>query len=324
MLTLGDIKATILGHAIGDALGVPVEFQTREELRDNPVVGMCGYGTYPVPAGAWSDDTSMTLALVESLARLGNVDYVDIMRNFIRWADEAEFTPTGVVFDMGHATMQALMKFAHGTAPLDCGGKSEYDNGNGSLMRIAPLALWLYGKQEAPSCNAEAMEELSKVSSLTHAHAISRMACGIYGCIVAGLLAGQNLGNAISSALEKAHAFYGGIPEFCDSMPVYSRLWDMNSFALIEESKLKSSGYVVDTLEAAIWCLLQTESYKECVLLAVNLGEDTDTVAAIAGGLAGLAYGANAIPEEWLNMLIRREYIEGLCEEFYRTVFKEE
>lgn len=138
--------AMIYGHAIGDALGVPVEFETREELAANPVTDMRGFGEHDVPPGTWSDDTSMTLALMESLARLGYVDYADIMDNFVRWVNEAAFTATGELFDIGRGTRQSLVKYWKGVSPLECGGQSDGDNGNGSLMRIAPLALYLYAK----------------------------------------------------------------------------------------------------------------------------------------------------------------------------------
>lgn len=322
MVTINDIKAMILGHAIGDALGVPVEFQTREELRENPVEGMRGAGTYDVTPGAWSDDTSMTLALLESLGRLGRIDYEDIMRNFIRWADEAAFTSTGFVFDMGHTTMQALMKFKHGTVPLECGGMSDYDNGNGSLMRIAPLALYLYSKYGNHIAENEPMDILHRVSSLTHGHAKSKMACGIYGNIVAEILSSQYLKPAIRNALQRSYDFYRNQEEFEGWIDVYEHLWNVDEFVSLPERKIKSSGYVVDTLEAVVWCLYNTSDYGKCVLQAVNLGDDTDTVAAIAGGLAGLFYGYDSLPQEWLEILLKRNEIETLCESFFKRISK--
>ena len=313
------IKALILGHAVGDALGVPVEFDTREQLVEHPVTKMLGYGAYDVPAGSWSDDTSMTLCLIESLARLGKVDYADIMRNFLRWMDEAEFTPTGEMFDIGRGTMQALMKFHYGTEPLKCGGASDHDNGNGSLMRIAPLVPYLY-KRYGIELPEQAMQVVHEMSALTHAHARSQVACGIYVLIAVRLMEGQGLHEAITAGLQAAHRFYEGEEQFRDETVAYQRLWDAQALAKLPVEAIKSSGYVVDTLEAVIWCLLITGSYSECVLKAVNLGEDTDTVGAIAGGLAGLAYGLDSIPAEWLAMLLRRDKIENLCEKFAQSV----
>ena len=276
----------IWGHAVADALGVPVEFETREQLANNPVTEMRGFGSYDVPAGSWSDDTSMTLALMESMTRVGRVDYTDIMKNFIRWMDEADFTPTGVMFDIGRATMQALMKFVHGTGPLQCGGMSEHDNGNGSLMRIAPMALYLYAKR-GTAVEAEDMQVVHEISMLTHGHPRSMLACGIYVQIALQLLDGKKLIDAIREGIKQAKEFYENHPLFIKEMPVYGRAWDIDRLAKMPVEAIKSSGYVVDTMEAVLWCLLNTSSYEECVLKAVNLGEDTDTIAAIAGGLAG-------------------------------------
>lgn len=312
-------ESLIFGHAIADALGVPVEFQTREQLETDPVVDMRGYGTYDVPAGSWSDDTSMTLCLLASIARLGHIDYTDIISNFVGWMNEAKFTPTGVMFDIGRGTMQALMKFTHGTEPLLCGGGGPYDNGNGSLMRIAPMALYLY-EQKGTNLSWEDLLVVHDISKLTHAHGRSLMACGIYVLVAVQLLDGSNVPDAIKAGLGMAQRLYGQHDEFAEEMNVYERLWDVQAFEQLPKDTIKSSGYVVDTLEAVLWCLLNTQDYQSCVLTAVNLGEDTDTIGAIAGGLAGLAYGMDSIPTEWQSALLRRDYIENLCDEFGKKV----
>ena len=312
MLTLEPIRAMIFGHAIGDALGVPVEFESREALAANPVTDM--RASDDLPAGTWSDDTSMTLALLESLARLGCVDYADIMDNFGRWVNEAAFTATGELFDIGRGTRQAIMKYLDGVPPVDCGGRSDNDNGNGSLMRIAPLALYLYARQ-GTTLNEDAMTTVHDVSALTHGHVRSQVACGIYTLLAVHLLAGENIRDALAAALNDAKTYYSTREEFVAEMEMYRRLWEPG-FASLPEGEIQSSGYVVDTLEAAIWCLLNTSDYATCVLRAVNLGEDTDTVAAIAGGLAGAAYGWESIPQNWLDILQNAEEIEKLCAAF--------
>jgi ADP-ribosylglycohydrolase len=261
----------------------------------------------------------MTLCLLESLARLGRIDYTDIMSNFVSWMNEAKFTPTGVMFDIGRGTMQALMKFTHGTEPLLCGGGGPYDNGNGSLMRIAPMALYLY-EQKGTNLSWEDLSVVHDISKLTHAHARSLMACGIYVLVAVQLLDGSNVPDAIKTGLGMAQRLYGQHDEFAEEMSVYERLWDVQAFEQLPKDTIKSSGYVVDTLEAVLWCLLNTQDYQSCVLTAVNLGEDTDTVGAIAGGLAGLAYGMDSIPAEWQSALLRRDYIANLCDEFGKKV----
>ncbi len=310
----------VMGLCVADALGVPVEFVDRETLRNNPVVDMRSYGTYNQPAGTWSDDTSMTLCLLDSLSR--GLDYDDIMKKFLKWLEEGAYTPHGEVFDVGSATRKALQRFSRGTAPLECGGTSERDNGNGSLMRILPLLFYLqamYGKDFKRL--DEAMNIINNVSALTHAHKRSQMACGIYLSVASMLMGGMSLKTDVELGVYEGMKYYREHAEFASDLSYYKRL-EQKNFANIPEAQIKSSGYVVDTLEAAIWCLLNTDNYKDCVLKAVNLGEDTDTVAAVAGGLAGVFYGYDGIPKEWLSIIFKRDYIESLCTQLYASLTK--
>jgi len=326
------ILGGILGLAVADAVGVPVEFMSRESLRHNPVTDMRGYGTYNQPPGTWSDDTSLTLCLLDSLANKGfdarweldenfaEPDYADMMQRFISWLDKGKYTPHGEVFDVGIATRKALQRFRNGTEPLKCGGTSERDNGNGSLMRILPLAFYLHADCEDDRMKDEAFfDSVHHVSSLTHAHKRSLIACSVYLIIAETLLGESDLNSAIKSSLHKANEFYGTKKEYADDLKHYARLFD-TGFAALPEDEIRSSGYVVDTLEAALWCLLNTSNYKDCILKAVNLGKDTDTVAAVAGGLAGMYYGVDAIPKNWLNQLVRRDDIEKMCDDFYDSL----
>ena len=329
------ILGAILGLCVGDALGVPVEFASRESLRLDPVTGMRGYGVHDQPPGTWSDDSSMTLCLLDSLTH--GLDYGDIMQRFVSWMFKAQYTPHGEVFDIGGITKKALFRFGRETEPLLCGGRSEHDNGNGSLMRILPLIFYLRSRHGHPlSCPAGANEErervreeffniIHNVSSLTHAHAKSRIACGIYLCIAGRLASSGDLPFAVNAGIHEARAYYEKTEGYAEELRHFERLYSGDSildFANLPEEAIQSGGYVVDTLEAALWCLLNTDSYEGCVLKAVNLGGDTDTTAAVAGGLAGMAYGLNAIPEAWRQQLARREYIEGLCAAFYFSLPK--
>lgn len=313
-----NIKSGIMGLCVADALGVPVEFVDRETLRKKPVVDMRSYGTYNQPKGTWSDDTSMTLGLLDSLSN--GLDYKDIIGNFHEWLVKSAYTPHGEVFDVGIATKKALIKFSNGTSPLECGGTMENDNGNGSLMRILPTVFYLesiYGSEFHEK--EEAFEIIHDISALTHAHKRSQLACGIYICIAANLFGNVNLKTTVELGIFNAMQYYKKNPDFKDECHFFQRL-ERKDFSQLLEEEINSSGYVVDTLEAAIWCLLTTTSYKDCVLKAVNLGEDTDTVAAVAGGLAGLYYRYETIPNKWLEAIVKREEIEGLCDKLYTTL----
>lgn len=289
------IKSCIVGLAVADALGVPVEFKSREELDADPVTGMRAYGTHHQPAGTWSDDTSMTLCALDALAQ-PEFSWAAVMENFVRWYRDAAYTATDKLFDIGISCHQAIDNYSRQhLEALECGGTGERDNGNGSLMRILPFILY------AP----EDLGFIEDASDLTHAHRRSEMACGVYALLLEGIL--EQGRNGIPAARKKAETIYGSEDEWSHYAPLLT-------IETRSRDSIRSGGYVVDTLEAALWCLLTTENYRDCVLKAVNLGRDTDTVAAVAGGLAGALYGMEGIPQEWLDALLRREDIEELCE----------
>ena len=184
------VKSIAYGHAVADALGVPVEFSSRQERKNDPVSDMRGYGTHPVPAGTWSDDTSMAIATLDSLA--GGVNLDDMMQKFCLWKTEAAYTATNEVFDMGIATGEALFRYLKGTPALQCGCDGEYDNGNGSLMRIIPAAL--YCKYACADLSLdERLAIIHNVSALTHSHPRSQMGCGIYALILMELCDGRGI-----------------------------------------------------------------------------------------------------------------------------------
>lgn len=305
------VKSAVLGLVVGDALGVPIEFVPRSELDADPVIGMRAYGTNNQPAGTWSDDSSMALCLLESLTR--GLDYEDMMTRFLRWAEEGYMTAHGQVFDMGIATRKALVKFAQGTPPLSCGGNGTYDNGNGSLMRILPMALYLHRTMgpEFPN-KPEAYEIIHNASALTHAHPVSLISCGIYCAVANELLCGRVSPADIQNGIMAAKAFYQTLADFSPVLENFRRV-DVDRLLTLPRAEISGSGYVVHTLEAALWCLLHTNGYRSCLLESVNLGDDTDTTGAVAGGLAGIRYGLDSIPEEWLAVIAKREEIERLC-----------
>lgn len=301
----------IMGVVVGDALGCPVQFRSREEVQADPVTTMIGNGTYDMPIGTWTDDSSMTLALLDSIRDKDDIDLLDIMNRFVRWIKNGEYTPFGEAFDVGHGTMAAIVRFMKGDDLQSCGGTTERDNGNGSLMRILPACLYAY---ENKLTDKEAVSMIHQVAGLTHNHIRGQIACGLYYFCVRGLLDEEgSLSERLQKGLDDGFEFYKGFLQDTSELSHYDRLRDMKKFSEVPESQIQSSGYVVDTIEAAVWSLITTDSFKNCELKAVNLGDDTDTIGAIAGGLAGLFYGYDGIPKEWLEVIQRREWIEDLC-----------
>ena len=262
----------VFGLAIGDALGVPYEFKNRGRFE---CTEMTGYGTHGQPAGTCSDDTSMTIATAKSIKdNGGKIVPVDIRDNFVAWADDEDFNANGVGFDMGSTTWVALS-----TGEPQTGERS---NGNGSLMRILPLAF--------AECTDE---EVMQVSAITHGHEISMHACVIYVRIARRLLAGESIHDIIPTLM-------------------YEEPFDrLRKIDQLPEEKIESSGYVVHTLEAALWTLAKYDNFRDTVLAAVNLGDDTDTTAAVAGGLAGIVYGLDSdFAQECLEVLRAKDMIE--------------
>jgi ADP-ribosylglycohydrolase len=253
----------------------------------------------------------MTLCVADSLS-LDGIDYVDIMDRFCRWWIGGEYTPHGYAFDIGGATGRALNRFREGAPPLLCGGRNERDNGNGALMRILPAA---YITRSLPI--DKCMDIVHCLTMLTHAHPRALIASGIYVRICIALLDGQSPADAVSRALEECREYYQA-GAHANELRHYDRL--MDGIAALPEEEIRSSGYAVDTLEAAVWCLLNTGSYRDCVLKAVNLGEDTDTVGAVAGGMAGIYYGYTDIPSDWVRTLARADIIEAVCGAFQKQV----
>ena len=306
----------IMGVVVGDALGRPVQFETRSEVARHPITGMRGLGTFNLPEGSWTDDSSLTLALLESIGRLGKIDLDDVMENFMKWLYEGEFTPFGTAYDIGNGTRQAIGQYRNERNARKCGSDKEWNNGNGGLMRIMPACIYLCEMENRGELSdREAVEVIHSVGSLTHAHIRSNIAYGLYFFMVKHILKdGGSLQERMQNGINEGFAFYESYLSDQKELHFYDRLRDLASFAALSSSRIGSSGYVVESLEAAVWSLITTDQFDHALLIAVNLGDDTDTVGAIAGGLAGLFYGYDEIPEEWLAVIKRREWIEEMCE----------
>ena len=299
------LKDILFGVAVGDALGVPVEFKDRAYLKQNPITEMIGYGTYDQPKGTWSDDSSLTFCLAESINE--GLDLQKLANKFVSWKDDNYWTPHGWVFDIGIATRIAIEKLAIGEKPELAGGLRENDNGNGSLMRILPLLIHIKDKPIK-----ERFAITKQVSSLTHAHIRSVIACFYYLEFSRRITLSQNKLDIYKELKKEVSDFLVKSEINPIEIELFKSLLKDDIF-LLEESEIKSSGYVLHTLEASIWCLLTTNTYSEAVLKAVNLGNDTDTTGAVTGGISALLYGNDAIPKDWINCLAKKNDILKLC-----------
>lgn len=291
-------ERALLGLAIGDAVGVPAEFKSRRYLIEHPIKDMVGYGTYNLPPGTFSDDTSLAMCLAEMLADEYNIE--KLAQYLLKWYEEGFWTARGEVFDVGNATEKVILKLKQGVPALLAGNDDEYSNGNGSLMRILPLLFFIHNKPIE-----ERFKYTAEVSGLTHRHIRSIIACFYYLEFARYIMQGKEK-TAIYTALQQeipAFAQKNALPE--EEIAHYERILKQD-IVLLHEEKIRSSGYVVDTLEAAIWSFMTTNTYVDAVLKAVSLGDDTDTIASITGGLAGLYYGIESIPEHWINQLARK------------------
>jgi len=281
----------LLGLAVGDAVGTTLEFSSRDT--QPPLTDMVGGGPFQLKPGQWTDDTSMALALAYSLLRGGGFDPHDCMARFVNWYRWGDNSCTGECFDIGATTAEALQRFERSGDPF-AGSTSPLSAGNGSLMRLSPVAIWGVGRTDD-----EIMEVARQQSRLTH----GADEC-VDACVGFALLTVQAIRGAPRDELLATNPLAGE-----------GRVADVLGGSWRDKSRdqISSSGYVVHSLEAALWCVANSDSFEQAVLLAANLGDDADTVAAITGQLAGAVYGASGIPEHWRERLAWRDEIEDLA-----------
>ena len=331
------VRSGIYGQIVGDALGVPYEFLPREDRDKDPCTTMVGYGSHQLPKGSWSDDSSMTLAGLDGLRisleknrqekKISDIiDYEEVMMKYIRWYALSEYTPYGFTWGVGFATDDAMNRYLNGTPPCECGGTDERDNGNGSIMRMLPIAMFIhYMSKEHSFSIDEMMEIVHGFTSLTHGHLRSKMACGTYVLIALEILKNseneekESLETLVDNGLTKAINYYYMLDEFEEETPHFKRVYSRHIHNWSRD-KINSGGYVLSTLEATVWCLLNNDNYCDSVLEAVNLGYDTDTTACVVGGLAGLYYGFDDIPKSWVDCIVECDFIDSLVTGFCDAV----
>ena len=301
-----NIKDAVWGFVVGDALGVPYEFSTRNMMRENPAIDMVGYGTYNQPPGTWSDDTSMMLCVLENIINSGTTK--DLANLFLKWYKEDYMTPHGELFDIGITTSIALGNLMRGVKPSKSGLNDEMSAGNGSLMRCLPYAF----VEDLP----KSIFNMVMGNRITHRNNLCTLCCMYYVKMIRALLDGKDKIESMNSS--SAYLRYGwritdAEDDHVEVRQKFDRLFN-KKFPAFPENEIQSTGYVLSTLEASVWCFLNTDNYKDAVLKAINLGGDTDTIAALTGGLAGVYYGYENIPHEWRNQIVGPHFIKNLLE----------
>ncbi len=320
-------KDTLIGFATGDALGVPVEFLSREDVRKIKPKEMLGCDIKPIlpsrwgvmiPSGSWSDDTSMLIAAMDSIrANKGIINYESIMNNFLKWWEEGEYCSLDMSFGLGRTVGDAFERYKNGVAPLECGGKDEHDNGNGSLMRILPFSLYCI---ETEMNEKDTAALISEASSITHGHDISKMSCFIYTEFLRIITITKNPLIAYNYILNINYEEYFSK----EAIAAHKKILDKTILYGTEEDISEKNGYVVATLESVLFSILESENYEEALLNALSFGYDTDTIGGITGSIAGALYGYEDIPKRWLNKLKKREQLEKLALDYEDTLSKVE
>ena len=301
-------KDILLGTAIGDALGLPVQFLDREVIAKNPVTTMEGLDQFNIPAGTWSDNTSLSFCLAESLCN--GYDLNDIINKFTKWMYEDYWTPANETFDINYINYFTIVNLRNNGSPHIAGINNKRGNSDGSLMRILPLVPYILNMEEE-----NRFRIIKEISSLTYRHSGSILAC-IALCEFAIQYINLQLVEEAYQAMQQTILQLLKKEMFIEEDIPFKRLVGLSyeEFKAIELKDIHSTEYVIDTLEASLWCIFNTTNYKDAVLKAVNLGDDTDTVGAITGGLAGIIYGYATIPSEWLEVLAKKDDIIKLAD----------
>jgi ADP-ribosylglycohydrolase len=296
-------RGSLLGLAAGDALGTTLEFHRPGSFE--PVEDMVGGGPFRLRAGEWTDDTSMALCLAESLVECRGFDPLDQLRRYVRWHREGHMSSTGRCFDIGMTVASALRRFEESGEPY-CGSTDPYSAGNGSIMRLAPVPLFF---AEDPH---EAISRAGESSRTTHGASEAVDACRYLAALIVGALRGVSKEELLGDP-------FAPVPGCWDENPLVPRIAEIaaGSFRRREPPEIRGTGYVVHSLEAALWAFDRSSTFREGALLAVNLGDDADTTGAVFGQLAGAYYGEQGIPHDWRERLALGGLIATLAERLF-------
>lgn len=301
--SLDRFRGCLLGLAVGDALGTTLEFHAPGTFR--PITDIVGGGPFGLLPGQWTDDTSMALCLAESLIERGGFDPVDQLERYLRWYRHGHMSSTGKYFDIGGTTRAALLEFERTRAPY-CGPTDPSSAGNGSIMRLAPVPLFFARDMAA------AVQRAADSSRTTHGTLEAVDACRYLASLIVAALGGAGKEELLSGDFEPAAKLWR-------AQPLAPRIAEIaaGSFTRREPPEIRGTGYVVKSLEAALWAFHRSTSFRDGALRAVNLGDDADTTGAVYGQLAGAFYGESGIPQEWREKLAHRALIESLADRLH-------
>lgn len=307
------IKGGLYGLLVGDALGVTYEFHSADSIPPFEEIEMTPPDnfnkTYPnVKAGTWSDDGAQALCLLDSLLENGRFSLTDFSKKLLAWYDTGLWAVDNVVFDVGIQTSEALNVFRNGVSPEMCGNVRPDGKGNGALMRVLPLALWHRGTDLEP------VNDAHRQCLITHANITNQVCCALYCLVARRLLEGMYFNAALSHSVQNIREIYADMPDHNEEFefrlqPDEPGIWQGNG-----------SGYVIDSLRSAFMIMREAGCYEDAVKRAVSLGNDTDTTACILGGLAGIAFGYDSIPERWIDTLRQKASVEELLSKLLSCV----
>jgi len=302
-------RGCLLGLAAGDAVGSPVQFMAPGTFE--PVVDLRGGGRFQTEPGEWTDDTSMALCLAESLVEKGVFDPLDQMERYLRWLNEGHLSSIGTAFDIGGTVNDSLRSFERTQDPY-CGPDNPMTAGNGSIMRLAPVPMFFANDA------AKAIEMSGLSSKTTHGARTAVDACRYFGGLIFGALNGADKEELLS-------ARYCPVERYWEANQLAEEIDEVasGSFKSKDPPEIVGSGYVVKTLEAALWAFQRSKSFEEGCLMAVNLGYDADTTAAVYGQLAGAYYGVEDIPEEWRSKLAFHDLIAAFADRLFELATDE-
>lgn len=298
---LNRAQGALVGLAIGDALGTTLEFIPKHAVK--PISDICGGGPFNLKAGQWTDDTSMALCLADSLLACGEHDPRDQIERYIRWRDHGYNSCTGHCFDIGLTVSSALTRYLH-TSDANAGLTDERSAGNGSIMRLAPIVIFY--AQNKGHCLERLLDYAAQTSLTTHGEKRSIEACRILASLLSKCLLGHSSKSEVMQHLISEFTVENNLSEPIRELRTAIQI---ANFEDTSRDQIFGRGYVVDSLQAAIWCFVQTDSFQDGALLAANLGDDADTTCAIYGQIAGAYYGIEGIPQPWLDKLYWRKRI---------------